>query len=145
MRVLKRQPKITKLHGSVFIAGAKPFWFRAIRSCISNNIKIGKLFGNIKALGSLNDDPNKWKPIMINILCTKLDSAILRVWEVQKRHWIFLYYKLSKIINNCECINAYGISLLQWLVLWIINYIIRMIGLTIIFNCTYIYKHLLKY
>lgn len=44
---------------------------------------VDKLFGNMKALESLGHDPNTWGPMMIHIICTKLDSATLRAWEVQ--------------------------------------------------------------
>lgn len=44
---------------------------------------LDKLFGNMKALESLGHDPNMWGPMMIHIICTKLDSATLRAWEVQ--------------------------------------------------------------
>jgi len=44
---------------------------------------VDKLFGNMKALESLGHDPNKWGPMMIHIICKKLDPATLRAWEVQ--------------------------------------------------------------
>jgi len=44
---------------------------------------VDKLFGNMKALESLGHDPKTWGPMMIHIICTKLDSATLRAWEVQ--------------------------------------------------------------
>jgi len=44
---------------------------------------LDRLFGNMKALESLGHDPNMWGPMMIHIICTKLDSATLRAREIQ--------------------------------------------------------------
>jgi len=126
----------------------------------SNSTKLRQfsddLVSNIKALETLGQKPKEWGPLLLHILCSKLNNETLKEWEIKSVkdkipsvteliQFIEDRFQISESIESSKIINTKPQQVQRHLHRQLRLYAMRVISRTLFINVLYLllYRHVI--